>query len=167
MKTELYTKQENPSKDVKFSIIDIIEILMFLFLLIFLLMTIPIRFEYGKEIIKTGVVEEVTFEYEIHDQPRGRVHFEIAKIKFQNDTMIYKSYHPHKIIDYGIELFKGQKVIFAARGNTIFGIVVNKTKLYYISGTKETTRWIIALILFLFDIILIRNNKKINLFKWI
>lgn len=30
---------------------------MFLFLLIFLLMTIPIRFEYGKEIIKKDVVE--------------------------------------------------------------------------------------------------------------
>ena len=80
--------------------------------------------------------------------------------------MIYKSYHPHKIIDYGIELFKGQKVIFAARGNTIFGIVVNKTKLYYISGTKETTRWIIALILFLIDVLLIKKNKKMNLFKF-
>lgn len=139
---------------------------MFIFLLIFLLMTIPLRFQYGKEIIKTGVVEEVTFEYEIHDQPRGRVHFEIAKIKFQNDTMIYKSYHPQKIIDYGIELFKGQKVIFAARGNTIFGIVVNKTKLYYISGTKETMRWIIALILFLIDVLSIKKNKKMNLFKF-
>lgn len=139
---------------------------MFIFLLIFLLMTIPLRFQYGKEIIKTGVVEDVTFENEIHEVPRGRDYWDIAKIKFQNDTMIYKSYHPHKIIDYGIELFKGQKVIFAARGNTIFGIVVNKTKLYYISGTKETMRWIIVLILFLIDVLLIKKNKKMNLFKF-
>ena len=164
MKTELFTNQENQSKEVKISIIDIIEIVMLAVLIVFLFLGMPFRFEYGKEIIKTGVVEEVTFDCEVHNAPRGHVYYDIAKIKFQNDTMFYKSYKPQKIKDYGVEKFKGQKVVFAARGNMIFGIVVNKTKLYYMSGVKGTTLWIIALILFIFDVLLIKNNKKIKLF---
>lgn len=66
MKTELYNNQNNLSKEVRFSIIDVIEILMFIFLIVYLLMGSPLRFQFGKEIIKTGVVEDVTFEYEIY-----------------------------------------------------------------------------------------------------
>lgn len=161
MKTELFTNQGNQNKGVKFSIIEEIEIIMFVLLLLYLIMLKPFRFEYGKEIIKTGVVEEVTFEREISVGARGHVvYYDIAKIKFQNDTMNYKSYNPKKIKDFGIGKIKGEKVVFAARGNTIFGIVVNKTKLYYISGSKRATLWVIALILFLVDILLIMKNLK-------
>ncbi len=160
MKTELYTNEKDSSEKVKISFIYVIENLMFIFLFIFLLMQTPFRFQYGKEIIKTDVIEDVTFESEMHEVPRRRVYYDIAKIKFQNDTIIYKSYHPQKIKVYGVEELKGQKVRFAARGNTIFGIVVNKTKLYYISGSKRATLWVIALILFIFDVLLIMKNLK-------